>query len=109
MPSLIRIRDFDAPAWRTATWSAPVVIQLVFGAMLIAMWLLGKAGFHNDTRAGERATLLSAIGIAVAISSVVAGVLLRRRSPTTRGVGLGVAGSAAIVLIGGSVYAFWLF
>lgn len=90
-----------------ATWSAPLVIQPVFGAMLIAMWLLGKAGFHNDTRAGERTILLIAIGIAVTISLVIAGVLLRRSSSTARGIGVGVAGSAAVVLIGGPVYAFW--
>ena len=74
---------------------------------LIAMWLLGKVGTQHGSRSEERTTFLVALAIAVVVSLVVAAVLWRRTSPTTRGVGLGVAGSAAGVLIGGSVYAFW--
>ncbi len=97
----------DERVWYVATWSTPIVIQIVLGAMIFAMWLLRKAGFHDDTRAGERTLLLTAIGIAVVISLAVAGVMLRQKSPTKRGIGLCVAGSAAVVLIGGSAYAIW--
>ena len=54
MPPVARIRHLDAHAWRTATWSAPFVVQLVVAALLIVMWLLGKWPFaeHNTFEAG---------------------------------------------------------
>lgn len=100
-------RRVDERVWSAATWSAPIVIQLVFSGMFVAMWLLGKAGLHNDTPAGQRTTFLIAMGLAVVISLVTASLLWRRTSPKTKGVGLAAAGSAAVVLIGGLAYAYW--
>jgi hypothetical protein len=74
------------------------------------MWLIGKwTPLQPNTSAATRATLLIAVGIAVVISLPVAAALFMRSSSTTRGIGLGTAASATIVLIGGVVYAFWLF
>jgi hypothetical protein len=99
----------DERAWSAATRSAPITIQLVLGVLLITMWLLGKSSFlAHDTRAGERATLLVAIGITALIGLLAGGALVTRGSSTARGIGLSVAASAAVVLIGGAGYAFWI-
>ncbi len=89
-----------------ATRSALFVIPLVVGVLLIAMWLLRK---WSITPSGERPTLLVATGIAVAISLVAGGALSTRESSTTRGIGLSLVAAAAVVLIGGVAFAFWLF
>jgi hypothetical protein len=103
-------RRLDQRVWAVATWSIPFVIQLVTGAVLIAMWLIGKwTPLQPNTSAETRSTLLIGIGIAVVIFLAVAAALVTRPSSTTRGVGLGTAASAAIILIGGVVYAFWIF
>lgn len=103
-------RHLDQRVWTVATWSTPFVIQLVTGAVLIAWWLIGRwTPIQPNTSAGTRETLLTAIGIAVVVFMAVAAALVTRRSSTTRGIGLGTAASAAIILIGGVIYAFWIF
>ncbi len=111
MPSVARIRHLDTQAWRTATWSAPFVVQLVVAALLILMWLLGKWTFaQHSTFEAERALLLTATGIAALGSLAISGVLLLiSRSSRGRGLAVSLAGSATVVLIGGAIYAFWVF
>ena len=111
MPSVARIRHLDTQAWRTATWSAPFVVQLVVAALLILMWLLGKWPFaQHSTFEAERALLLTATGIAALGSLAISGVLLlTSRSSRGRGLAVSLAGSATVVLIGGVIYAFWVF
>jgi hypothetical protein len=105
-----RLRRSDARAWSVATRSAPFVIQLVLGVLMIAMWLVGKWSIvERDTRAGDHASLLIATGITVVIALLAGGALLSRQSTTTRAIGLSVAASALVVLIGGVGYAFYLF
>ena len=101
---------WDERVWSVATRSGPIVIQFVLGAVLISGWLLGKTSFvHHDNRAGERVSLLIATAIAFGISLVVAGALFSRDSSRSRGIGLSVAASAVIVLIGGVSIAYLLF
>ena len=107
MTTPLGYHKLDDRLWRAATWSTPIAIQGVLGVTLVAMWLLGKVGTQHGSRSEERITFLVAMAIAVVVSLAVAAILWRRTSSITRGVGLGVAGSAAGVLIGGSVYAFW--
>ncbi len=110
MPSLPRIHDLDARAWRTATWSAPFVVQFVLAALLLFMWLLGTWPFvTHSPYEGERAWLLSATVITALVSLAISGVLLTSRSSRNRGLALSVAGSAAVVLVGGVMYAFLFF
>jgi hypothetical protein len=111
MPSIVRLRHLDAHAWRTATWSAPFVVQLVLAALLILMWLLGKWPFaeHNTFEAGG-ALLFAATAIAALGSLAISGVLLlTSRSSRGRGLAVSLAGSATVVLIGGVIYDFWVF
>jgi hypothetical protein len=111
MPSLANIRQLDAHAWRTATWSAPFVVQLVVAALLILMWLLGKWPFaEHSTFKAEGALLLTATAIAALGSLAIGGVLLlTSRSSRGRGLAVSLAGSATVVLIGGVIYDFWIF
>jgi hypothetical protein len=101
-PSTIGARRFDDRAWTVATRSAPVVIQVVLGLLLVSTWLLGRWSL------APRSAVLAATGIAMVVSLVVAAGLLGRGSPTARGLGLSAAACAAIVLIGAVPYAFWL-
>jgi hypothetical protein len=113
-----RLRDMDPQVWSVATRSAPFTIQLTFVVLAVATWLLGKWRSAQpkvatvdayDTMAGTRVTLLVATAIAVAISLIAGCVLLTRESSTARGVGIGLAGSALVTLIGAVTYAYWIF
>lgn len=91
--------------WTVATWALPFAIQVVFGMLLVSIWLLGKAGFHNDIVSGPRSVLLLGTAMAVVIALVVATAVFTRASSTARGISLGTASSAAVVAIGAVVYA----
>jgi hypothetical protein len=110
IPLINQLRDPDSRFWPTATWAVPFMFQLVLGAMLLALWLLGKVPYftaHNaDT--GGRAWLLTAASVAALIWVPVSGLLIRSRSSRIRGIGMSVAGSVVIVLIGTVVFAFWI-
>jgi hypothetical protein len=86
--------------------SAPFVVQFVLGLLLATMWALGKAPFTTESGHGERGWMLTASVITTLVSLAVAAALLRSPSPRNRGVALSVAGSSAVVLIGGIVYAY---
>jgi hypothetical protein len=110
MPTIARLRDLDSRAWSTATWAVPFMFQLVSGTMFIALWLLGKAPYFmtHNAETGGRAWLLTAAAVTALIWVPVSGLLLMSRSSRVRGIGMGVAGSVAIVLIGTIVFAFWI-
>jgi hypothetical protein len=95
--------------WRVATLSGPIVIQFVLGVLLIAMWLLGKSSGAPDTRGSESAVIATAIGITCILSLAAVSVLVTRGSSIARGIGLSVAASALIVLIGGVGVAYLFF
>lgn len=105
--SSARPNYLDAAAWRMATWSAPFVVQLTLAALLFAMWLLGKWPFEtHSAHSGERAWMLASTVIAVLVSLLIGAVFLRSPSPRKRGLGLSIAASAVVVLIGGTIYAY---
>ena len=106
MPSFSLVRDLDSRGWRTATLSAPFVVQVILGLLLLAMWVLGKGLFTTEGSHGERSWMLTAAVITTLASLAVAAALLRWPSPRNRGLALSIAGSSAIVLIGGAIYAF---
>jgi hypothetical protein len=106
MPPFPRVRDLDSRAWRTATLSAPFVVQIVLGLLLTTMWALGKGPFTTAGGHSERGWMLTSTTIATLVSLALAAALLRSPSPRIRGLALSSAGSSAIVLIGGIVYAY---
>lgn len=107
MASSVRPKGFDAPAWRTATLSAPFMVQAVLAVLLIAMWLLGKWPFEtHSAHAGERAWMLTANAITTLTSLLLSAALLRSRSPRNRGLGLSLASCSVVVLAGGTIFAY---
>lgn len=107
MASSVRSKGFDAPVWRTATLSAPFMVQAVLAVLLIVMWLLGKWPFEtHSAHAGERAWMLAAVAITTLTSLLVSAALLRSRSPRNRGLGLSLASCSVVVLAGGTIFAY---
>ena len=95
-----------APAWRTATLSAPFLVQIVLGLLLATMWALGKGLFTSESGHGERGWMLTATVITTLVCLTLAAALIRSPSPRNRGLALSIAGSSSVVLIGGIVYAY---
>lgn len=107
MSTPVRADFFDARAWRTATWSAPFVVQMILGMLLVAMWLLGKWPFDTHSAyAGERAWMLTATVITAFVSLLVGAALLKSGSPRNRGLGISVLGCSAVLLMGGTIFAY---
>ncbi len=98
---------FDTRAWRTATLSAPFVVQLILAMLLVAMWLLGKWPFDTHSAyAGERVWMLTATVVTTLVSLLIGAALLRSRSPRNRGLGISILSCSAVVLAGGTIFAY---
>lgn len=108
MPSMPRISSLDADAWRTATLSAPFVVQIVLAVELVAMWALGKGAFTTEGGRSERTWMFTATAITALVSLAVSAALLRSRSARNRGLGLSVAASSVVVIVGGTLYAYMI-
>lgn len=97
----------DAGAWRTATLSAPFVVQGVLALLILALWLLGEGPFKTHSAyAGERAWMVTATLIASGVSLLISGALVWSPSSRCRGIALSLAGCSALVLVGGVLYAY---
>ncbi|MEX3656815.1 MULTISPECIES: hypothetical protein [Mycolicibacterium] len=92
--------------WRTATWSVPLVFQVVLTLFLLTTWATRKWVLVGDT---FRTTMSAGAATSAVVSLMISIVLFRARSSRLRGVGLAVAGSAAAVLIGWIIAAFWIY
>ena len=103
MTALARLHDLDSRAWSAATWSAPLMTQLVLALIIATSWLLGKS-FPGS---GAVLFVVSAAAVFV-LCAVVTVVLIRSGSSRARGIALSVAGSYAVVFVGGVVYGFWI-
>jgi hypothetical protein len=95
--------------WSVATVASVVVVQLVLGAVAIAIELLDAHFRQTDVVEKLRMTVLTASGIVLVIALIVGAVLFSRSSATVRGVGLSVAGSGVVVSIVGALYVFWVY
>lgn len=106
MPSAIlaRIRDGDPDFWRTATRSAPLVVQVVLAGIIGVGWLWTNGGPLSYGTAFLYLVTATYI-VSTAAALVVGTMLLRAESPRRRGVGLAVCGSAVVVFISGLAYA----
>jgi len=103
MTALARLHDLDSRAWSAATWSAPLMTQLVLALIIATSWLLGTS-FPGS---GAVLFVVSAAAVFV-LCAVVTVVLIRSPSSRARGIALSVAGSFAVVVVGGVVYGFWI-
>lgn len=106
MPNAIvaRIRDSDPAFWRSATRSAPIVVQIVLAAIIGIGWL-AMSGSTLSYGTAFRYLAAAAFIVSTAAALVAGSVLLRADSPRRRGVGLAVCGSAMVVFISGLFYA----
>ncbi|MEO6793914.1 MAG: hypothetical protein ABI253_08625 [Mycobacterium sp.] len=101
---LARIRDGDPDFWRTATRSAPLVVQVVLAAVIGIGWLLlSGCALSYGTAFHYLAT--AALIVPTAAALVIGAVMLRAESPRRHGVGLAVGGSAVVIFISGLAYA----
>lgn len=106
MGSFFRRYDLGGRGWRTATVSAPFVVQGVLALLLVAVWALGKLPLAAEGGRGERKLLLFSLALSTSTSLVFSGaLLLRSPSPGRRGLSLSTAGSSVVVLVGGAIYA----
>jgi len=96
----------DSDTWRTATWSVPLVFQLVLTLFLLTTWAAGRWVFVGDT---HRTMMPAGAATSTVVALVISVALFKARSSRLRGVGLAVAGSAAAVLIGWLLAAFWIY
>jgi hypothetical protein len=107
MPSFNRVPALDARAWRTATWSAPFIVQLILAALLVAMWLLGKWPFETHSAyAGERAWMLTSTVITTLAALLIGVAFLRSPAPRNRGLGISISSCSMVVLVGGTIFAY---
>jgi hypothetical protein len=104
MAFISRARDVDAAAWSAATWSTPFVTQLLLALVVAVSWLWGKVfvDVHGILQ------FLSAAAVILLVSAAACAALLRSKSSRARGVAMSLAGSYAVVFLGGIIYGFWV-
>ena len=102
MTALARLNGLDQRVWSTATWSAPLITNVLLALVIVASWLLGRWW------PGSGAVVLFLLGAAVVliVCAVITAILARSTSSRARGVAMSVVGSYAVVLVGGLVYGF---
>ncbi|OBH77066.1 hypothetical protein A5681_08295 [Mycobacterium scrofulaceum] len=75
--------------------------------LLVAMWLLGKWPFYtHNAYTGEREWMLTATVVTTIVSLLFGAALLRSPSPRSRGLGISTLSCSAVVLAGGTIFAF---
>lgn len=106
MPAFTRMHALDASAWRTATLSAPFVVQGVLAVLIVNMWLLGKGPFATESGRAERDWILTAALITAVEFVLVTGALLMSRSSRRRGLALSIASCSGVVIVGATVFGY---
>lgn len=110
MRSMTLLRELDERTWSTAAWTTPIMIQLVLGAVTIALVLTDTVPPYvtNSSYSGGPVWFLIVAAVPALISVPVGSLLLTSRSSRVRGLALSFAGSAAIILVGAIMYASWV-
>ncbi|MGB3333777.1 MAG: hypothetical protein WBA79_13310 [Mycobacterium sp.] len=101
--TLARIRDSGPDVWKTATWAAPIAIQVVFAAALGVGWLLGH--FPTNSDAGYSTLIVATVIITTIASLLIGARLLRAESPCRRSLGLAFGGAGLAAAAVGLSYA----
>lgn len=96
----------DTRTWRTATLSAPFVVQGLVALLIINMWLLGKGPFTTESGHSERAWILAATVITIVESALVTGALLVSPSSRRRGLALSTASCSVAVIVGVAIFGY---
>ncbi|WP_445168848.1 hypothetical protein ACTXG7_05700 [Mycolicibacterium sp. Dal123E01] len=83
-----------------------MTMELVTGVLALVLWVLRR----TDYVAGSgRAWFLTGVLITAVISALLSGMLCCSSSPQVRGVGVSMAGSAAVLVLVGTIVAFVLY
>ena len=105
-PYPVPVRRFDGLAWRTATWSAPLLVQVVLATQLLFMWALGQWPFAtHSAHAGEAPWMLASTVCTMLTSSVFVVVLAKSPNPRRRALALSLGCCSATVFFGAIVFA----
>ncbi|MGE0219523.1 hypothetical protein [Mycolicibacterium sp.] len=104
MTALVRLRDAGSRTWSAATWSAPLLSNLVLAVLIVTSWLLGRV----YPAFGPLGLFLVSAAAVFLVCAVAVVALVRSASPRADGIALGVIGSYAVVFVGGFVYGFWI-
>jgi hypothetical protein len=104
MTALARLNDLDARVWSTATWSAPLMTNVLLALVIVASWLLGRL----LPGSGAVVLFLMSAAAVLLVCAVMTTLLARSTSSRARGIALSVVGSYAVVLVGALVYGFWV-
>jgi hypothetical protein len=102
-------RRLDERVWSVATQSTVVVFHVVLVVAALIGWVSRPLIEPTDTTREVPVMLLVASGITAAVSLVVGGVLVSRKSAKARGIGLSVAASGIILLIIGVCNELWIY
>jgi|EndMetStandDraft_8_1072994.scaffolds.fasta_scaffold875682_2 hypothetical protein len=100
-----RLQRIDDRSWAAATWSAPFTMELVTGLLALVLWALRP----TDHAGSARVWFLTGVLFTAALSALMSAIFCRSSSWQLRGVGLSLAGSAAILVPVGIVVAFLLY
>ncbi|MDH6197987.1 hypothetical protein M2272_004643 [Mycobacterium frederiksbergense] len=100
------LRGIDSATWRIATWTVPLVFQLVLALLLSTMWiarrwLLGGQG-------GSATLLLFGAAVCTVVAVATGAIFLMTRRTFLHGVGLASAASAVAILIVSAAAAVWI-
>ena len=104
MTTFSSFRSRNERVWRTATWAAPFVIQIILGVAIAISWLLGKY-WSNLHGVGQFAV---GAGATVLLSAAVSAALFARRSPAAQGIAISVVGSCLVAAVGAVIYGSWI-
>lgn len=109
VPAFSRMHALDGRAWRTATWSGPLFVQVLLGGQFLAMSALERWAFPPlTTPEAERKWSLTSTACTMLASLVCCAALMLSRTPHRRALALSLASSSAVFLIGAIIYADWL-
>lgn len=102
MSAVVRLRDLDPHSWVIASWLAPLVAPLLVDVLLVTFWLLGKWPLLDRH---EFALFVTAVILDVVVLMAVALLMLKSHSPPVQGWSICIAGTSAIIFIGGLAFA----
>lgn len=109
---LTRMRNFDAAAWRAATWLTPVAVQIVVAMLFALDWVASTWALPLllllPFIPSEGAMMLTGTVVITVASLLTGAALVSAKSLRRRGFGLAIAASGLAVLAGMAVYVGWV-
>jgi hypothetical protein len=103
MTILGRLTALDARGWSAATWSAPLLTNLILASVVGLSWALGKLA------PGPSALLFLVSALAaLVVCALSTALLLRSADSRAQGIAISIVGSYAVAVVGGAIFGFWV-